>query len=182
MNLCKNNHDKDVVGTVIRSRGTANPARVCCECIREQRARDAARKRAIRKANRPAPRPKQSREERLARRRRKEAQKRQEEGRRAYNKRTDGWEDEFGPVPPEAPVRTWVDEVVVLRMLTGEKTGRLPTPAEWDEFFARNNGRVSLERVSESSGASPLTVASHARRCGYRFLAHRTPAMAGSPR
>ena len=42
----------------------------------------------------------------------------------------DGWEDEFGPVPPRVPDTAWVDWVAVQRFVRGEDVGRDLTKGE----------------------------------------------------
>lgn len=42
----------------------------------------------------------------------------------------DGWEDEFGPVPPKERDAKWFDQVIVDRALRLQPTGRKPTPLE----------------------------------------------------
>lgn len=43
---------------------------------------------------------------------------------------TDGWEDEFGPVPETVPAEDWYDWVAVWRAHRGYPVGRNLTPAE----------------------------------------------------
>jgi hypothetical protein len=50
---------------------------------------------------------------------------------------TDGYEDLYGPVPDLVPDAEWFDEVIVLRALNKEATGRTPYPLEWAEIIRR---------------------------------------------
>lgn len=43
----------------------------------------------------------------------------------------DGWEDEFGPVPPIIPDTAWVDRVALMRRLKNEPVGRELTVGEF---------------------------------------------------
>lgn len=43
----------------------------------------------------------------------------------------DGWEDEFGPVPPRVPDTAWVDWIAVQRFVRGEDVGRDLTKGEY---------------------------------------------------
>lgn len=170
MNMCAKGHDKDVVGTTTRAAGKGRTATRCNQCIREYREEEKARRKAWRKAH-PKIRPKMSDEERRAKRRIREAAQRARQGMKVRPVRTDGWEDEFGPCPKPEPVHTWVDWVVVQRMLAGIPVGRRPTRAEWDEFFARNTNTTQVE-VMHAAGVVQERVWSHAKRNGYVWPEH----------
>lgn len=65
----------------------------------------------------------------------------------------DGWEAEFGPVPLKERNRDWYDEVIVLRALNLEPTGRSPYPLEWAAIVRRMNwNEVSSAKLGETLG------------------------------
>lgn len=119
MNLCVNGHDKDVVGVARnrckRCKHDAQRERrrrqnVCDhpgECVWIQTGRGVAT--------------------RYCRTKRSWAAKQRQMFPRTN---LDGFEDEFGPVPPEVPSRLWFDRVAVQRYLQGEPVGRNLTRGE----------------------------------------------------
>lgn len=69
--------------------------------------------------------------------------------------RIDGWEDLFGPVPDPVPNAEWFDEVIVIRALNKQRTGRNPYPLEWAEIFARlPRSEAQVEDLAESTELS----------------------------
>lgn len=170
MNLCVNGHDKDVVGTTTRAAGRGRIAVRCNQCVKEQRDREKAQRKAWRQAN-PKIRSKMSDEERLQKRRAREAARRARQGMKVRPRHLDGWEDEFGPCPKPEPIHTWLDWVAVQRMLAGIPIGRYPTRAEWDEFFARNTSTTQNE-VAHAAGVVQERVWFHSKRNGYIWPEH----------
>lgn len=74
---------------------------------------------------------------------------------RYRRQKPDGWEDEFGPVPLKVAQRDWYDEVVVIRALTKQRTGRYPTAPEWADIIRRMpRAEVVDADVARSTGVS----------------------------
>jgi hypothetical protein len=88
--------------------------------------------------------------------------------RRDYFQPPDGLEDEYGPVPFRVPNIRWYDEVIVLRLLSGTKTGRKPTTLEWRAFFERNK-RTTYREVMNATGLNAAAVQYQSGRHGYRW-------------
>jgi hypothetical protein len=66
--------------------------------------------------------------------------------------RIDGFEDLFGPVPDPVPNAEWFDEVIVIRALNKQRTGRNPYPLEWAEIFSRlPRSEATVEDLAEST-------------------------------
>lgn len=67
----------------------------------------------------------------------------------------DGLEAEYGPVPDLVPDEEWYDEVIVIRALSKQPTGRLPYPLEWAEIIRRMpRAEVLDEDVAEATGTT----------------------------
>lgn len=72
----------------------------------------------------------------------------------------DGYEDLYGPVPPRVPNHEWYDEVIVVRALNRQKTGRKPYRLEWAEIFRRESRweGVTNETLAEATGMNQDTI------------------------
>lgn len=68
--------------------------------------------------------------------------------------KTDGYEDVYGPIPARVPNSEWYDEVIVIRALTHQKTGRIPYPKEWAAIFQREHAwaEVSNQSLADAIG------------------------------
>lgn len=88
--------------------------------------------------------------------------------RRGYKIQVDGFEPEYGPIPKRVPHTRWYDEVIVLRLLAGQKTGRPPGPLEWIEFFARNKS-TTFQQVRNATGLTSEGLRSRSNKHGYRW-------------
>lgn len=120
-------------------------------CILCDRVNDRERQAAYRRAK-GVP----TREETLARlvqgNRDRGAQKLQDKAVREAEARIDGFEDLFGPVPEPVPNSEWFDEVIVIRALNKQTTGRNPYPLEWAEIFERMpRSEVTVEDLAVST-------------------------------
>lgn len=163
MNLCRNGHDKDKVGTVPRSNGRVA---LCRSCLNDSRAKyNEARKQ---KRSAKGKRTRMSDTERLERRRERDRQARIARGLAERMRTRDGFEDDYGPVPKPVLNRDWFDWVVAERLLSGTAPGRNPTKLEWAEFFRRNT-RVQLPLLVEVTGLNPETIGRHARDNNYTW-------------
>ncbi len=168
MNLCRNGHDKDVVGIEQRRDGKGGMSSRCVQCVKDSRAKELETRRAKRAVN-PKRRRTVSREEKLERRRLSALRRRRAKGIQPKTRRNvDGFEDEYGPIPPRVPNNDWIDWVVVVRMLEGVPVGRYPTKPEWAEFFAKNK-TTTFREVLHATGVAPATVAKFARANGYTW-------------
>lgn len=87
---------------------------------------------------------------------------------RKIHTQTDGFEEEYGPIPKRVPHTRWYDEVIVLRLLAGQKTGRPPGPLEWIEFFARNRA-TTFQQVRNATGLTSEGLRSRSSTHGYRW-------------
>lgn len=72
----------------------------------------------------------------------------------------DGFEDYYGPAPARVPNSEWYDEVIVIRALNHQRTGRKPYPLEWQEIFRRESRweGITNETLSEATGANQDTI------------------------
>jgi hypothetical protein len=139
VNLCKNGHDKDAVGVINRQ---------CRRCANDQKNASKARARIAR-----------SRAKRL-----KQcdhsgtcawvtsrsggmycATQKRASAAIAPIKKVDGFEDEYGPIPPRVKDADWYDWVIVEGVLSGIRVSRPPYPKEWEEILTRNTKHLVVE-------------------------------------
>ena len=164
MNLCRNGHDKDVVG-----RDNAGRCRVCRRTQQQERTRrraegkPAPNKDMCKNGVHPKTEPGPCREC-LKQNRKRYVKSRTERGLRpppsrdTYRQEPDGWESEYGPVPDRVPNQKWYDEVIVRRALLGYPTGRIPHRLEQIDIVNGMTPGMTAPWIAQWCGVESKTV------------------------
>lgn len=87
---------------------------------------------------------------------------------RKYTKKvvTDGFEDDFGPIPVAVPDAKWHDEVIVHRALSLTVTRRKPTPLEARTIVLGARQKHTNEELARVCGVDVSTVTGWKERYG----------------